>query len=122
MFIVTDKGFLIRQESICYIRHIKQLSTGYDSSYYPEYSVFLNNISLKLGAPKFDLSTYCKIDDIIPEVAQIGYPSKSEITYYINLKEVNIIGPEFDCFVFHFSQGMKLIIHDKNVLEKISLK
>jgi len=122
MFIKKNDGTLIRKEAICYIRHIKNLSDGYDKITYPEYSVFLNGMQEAIeNLDQVNLSLYEKVDDIPPEYA-IFYPGKSEITYYINFKKVSVVKRGTDCVDFYFSEVKKLRIFNKNVLTNIILK
>jgi hypothetical protein len=118
-------GKYIKDDAIHFIRHIKKLGEGYREDAYPKYSIFLGNIYIAVQDLRLiDLSNYHKIDDVIPDVAPFGYPGKSIMRYYINLKNVNLAYPEIEFerkteFVLQFAYKSSLIIYNMKEYEKI---
>jgi len=131
---ITKNNEYINNDHICFIRNIISLEKGYDKRAYPEYSIFSNK---KYYIPVPDLSginilPFYRINDTIPSIATCGYPTKSKIDYYINLKHISLILPNvwkqqglpdsnsvLDSFEIHFFSGCSLIIYNVTSLEKL---
>ena len=122
---IINSNQFIQEDAICYIRHLKNLSPGYQKSAYPDYTIFMPN---KFYWPTenltyFKLATYLQVDDIIPEVAHVGYPHASQISYYIKLKNVLAAQLREDVFQLYFSNDLSLYIYNeeayKNLLEDL---